>query len=316
MLICRRAFTNPFLNIAAEEYFIQNCTQDMCMLWINEPSIIIGKHQHTYSEINFSFVKKNNIPVIRRISGGGTVFHDLGNINFSFIQHVNSQNKVDFNRFTAIIINLFSDLGINARLGKRNSIYIGDYKVSGHAEHLFKNKILHHGTILFDTNLDMLNECLNPQRVFTTKALESVRSEVANVKSLLNENETTASFISKLQTWLLKYYPQSIEYIIPIEEYKIIVELAEKKYSSWEWNYGYSPAYSFDILINNTSIQFFVTNGIIIEIKSESIEIQRIFEPLRTKRHCESEIRQFADLNPNLIKEQGLSKNDFIYKFF
>ncbi len=153
--------TNPYFNLAAEEYVLKNFNDDCFMLWRNRPSIIVGKHQNTLSEININHVKENNIDVVRRLSGGGAVFHDLGNLNFTFIKNVNNEsNLVDFKKYTQPIIDVLKHLGVDAKFEGRNDIMINGRKVSGNAEHVFKRRVLHHGTLLFSSVMADLSKVL------------------------------------------------------------------------------------------------------------------------------------------------------------
>lgn len=316
MQVFYRKSTNPYFNIAAEEYFIKNSREDICMLWINEPSIIIGKHQNAYSEINYSFVKENKIPVIRRISGGGAVYHDLGNINFSFIQHIENNNKVNFNQFTSIIINMLRDTGINASIGKRNSIFIGDKKISGHAEHLFKDKILHHGTLLFDTNLEILNNSLNPTKKYSTKALESVRSEVCNILPYLEKEISITEFAIIIKNWLLNHFIECKEYIITDNDIIQIEQLVENKYQKWDWNYGYSPSYSFDIQIFIHPVTVVVINGCFSDFKTEDSQIKHFLEQLLGKAHKEEIVKEVAEKNKSFLFQNSIEPEGFVFCFF
>lgn len=316
MQVFYRKSTNPYFNIAAEEYFIKNTYEDIFMLWINEPSIIIGKHQHAYSEINYSFVKENKIPVIRRISGGGAVYHDLGNINFSFIQHIENNNKVNFNRFTSIIINMLQDNGIYASIGKRNSIFIGDKKISGHAEHLFKDKILHHGTLLFDTNLEILEKSLNPKRKYSTKALESVRSEVCNILPYLEKKISITNFVIIIKNWFLNHFDGSTEYMITDNDILQIEQLVENKYQQWDWNYGYSPSYSFDIQIFRHQIKIIVKNGCFSDFQTEDPRIKHFMEQLLGKAHKEEIVKEVAEKNKSFLFQNNIEPDGFVFCFF
>ncbi|HRC66441.1 MAG TPA: lipoate--protein ligase family protein, partial [Bacteroidales bacterium] len=140
--------TNPYFNLASEEYLLKNYEEDVFMLWRNEPSIIIGKHQNALAEINIEYVKENHIKVVRRITGGGAVFHDLGNLNFTFISNSpNSKPVMNFKKYTQPIVDVLVNLGVDARFEGRNDIVIDGKKISGNAECVYKNRFLHHGTI-------------------------------------------------------------------------------------------------------------------------------------------------------------------------
>ena len=186
MLIINRPQTDPYFNIAAEEYLLKQMDEDCFMVWQNEPSIIVGKHQNTLAEINYSFAKENNIPVVRRITGGGTVFHDLGNLNFTFISSGEKGKLVNFKKFTQPIIEVLNQMGIPARFEGKNDLRVNGLKISGNAEHVYKNKVLHHGTLLFSTDLNFLKKAIKsvPER-FQDKAVQSVRSKVANITDFI-----------------------------------------------------------------------------------------------------------------------------------
>ena len=199
MLLIQRHQTNPYFNIAAEEYVLKHFSEDVFMLWQNEPSVIIGKHQNTLAEINHQYIEQNNIPVVRRISGGGAVFHDLGNLNFTFIKTIHGEDLVDFKRFIDPIISVLKELGIDARQEGHNDIRINGLKCSGNAEHVFKNRVLHHGTILFSSDLETLGIALHSDEDrFTGRAVKSRRSPVTNIISHLPVKISLNEFIEKI----------------------------------------------------------------------------------------------------------------------
>ncbi len=144
--------TNPYFCLAAEEYFLKNFDDDIFMLWQSDDTIVVGKHQNALGEINYRFVRKNNITVARRISGGGTVFHDSGNVNFSFIKNVKSSAEISFKQFTEPVVNTLAKLDIIATTSGRNDLLIEGKKISGNAEHIFKKRVLHHGTLLYNSD--------------------------------------------------------------------------------------------------------------------------------------------------------------------
>ena len=193
MFILQSNSFNPFFNLATEEYLFKQATNNYFLLYRNNPSIIIGKHQNAFSEINYKQTINSTIPVIRRLSGGGTVYHDRGNINFSFIVNKEGKNLIDFKKHIEPFYNLLIELGVNVSYSKRNDLFIGDKKISGNAEHVFKNRILHHGTLLYNTELHLLRNALklNPDK-FKSKAINSIRSPVDNIINHLNNRNNIA----------------------------------------------------------------------------------------------------------------------------
>lgn len=272
MLCVLNNSTDPYFNLAAEEYFFNNFTENIFMLWRNSPAIIVGKHQNTLAEINYEFVKANNIKVVRRMTGGGAVFHDLGNINFTFIETGESEKLVDFRKYVQPILDILLKLGVNAKFEGRNDLTIDGKKFSGNAEHVYKNRILHHGTILFSAKMSDLTQALNVKDVkFTDKAVKSVRSRVTNVSEHLKTPLTVVEFINLVFNHILEMYEDAQIYEITDDDKQKINELVEKKYSTWEWNFGYSPEYNFDKSIRTDGgtleVSMFVENGIIQRIK-------------------------------------------------
>ena len=176
---------NPFFNIAAEEFFFKKKTSDFFLLYRNNDAVIIGKHQNAFAEANLQEIHKNNIPVIRRLSGGGTVYHDHGNINFTFIVNKKGKHIVDFKEHMQPIFELLLDMGIDVKFSKRNDLFIDKNKISGNAEHVVRNRVLHHGTLLFNSKLSSLKNMLHvDDKLYKSKAIKSVKSPVALMVTL------------------------------------------------------------------------------------------------------------------------------------
>ncbi len=286
-----RRETDPYFNLAAEEYVFKNFEEDTFMLWRNEPSVIIGKHQNAFAEVNALFIKQNNIKVVRRISGGGAVYHDTGNLNFTFTSKAEPEHLVDFKRYTAPIVKALEKLGIEVTEGARNSLYINGLKFSGNAEHVYKEKVIHHGTILFNCNLEALHESIKPPVTeYKDKAVKSIRSKVTNISGFLKppvagmfdrgSNDLKDSgdndidikdFAGYILHEVLDSFGNAYVYEFTDQDIASINGLAGSKYSGWEWNYGYSPPFSFDatirISVHPFQATFFIVNGIITEIK-------------------------------------------------
>ena len=199
MLCIKSTTQNPAFNLATEEYLLRNKDEECFYLYINGPSIIVGKHQNTLAEINIDYVKAQNIDVIRRLSGGGAVFHDPGNLNFTFIKKGEKDQLVDFRKYTKPILDVLQSLGVKARFEGRNDLTIEGKKFSGNAEHVYKNKILHHGTLLFSSKLPDLSQALkvNPLK-YKDKAVKSVRSRVTNISEHLKESITLEEFENQI----------------------------------------------------------------------------------------------------------------------
>jgi len=216
------------------------------MLYFNEPAIIVGKHQNTFAEINYWFVKENNIKVVRRLSGGGTVFHDPGNLNFCFIRNGKEGSLVDFHKFTQPIIEVLQKLGINAERSGRNDLTIKRLKFSGNAEHVYRNRTLHHGTLLFSSNLERISNALKttPGK-FQDKAVKSVRSKVTNLIDHLPKTISIKEFRDTVMQHINATFPEATNYNFTAEDEKAIGQLMATRYSLWDWNFGYSPKFTF-----------------------------------------------------------------------
>jgi len=247
MLCIKHNITNPYFNLAAEEYFLRKSDEEYFLLYINEPSVIIGKHQNAYAETNYAFIRKNNIKVVRRISGGGTVWHDQGNLNFAFIRNGKESELVNFRKYIMQVIGFLNSLGLNAIFQEKNSIVINDSKISGNAEHVFRSRILHHGTLLFNTNLENLEEALrvNPGK-YSDRSVKSIRSKTSNIIDHLNNGMTIKQFGDIFMRFTMAENQDSGMYELTDPDYQNINSLVKDKYSTWDWNFGYSPEYEIN----------------------------------------------------------------------
>ena len=234
----------PF-NIASEEHNLRTYSEDVFLLYRNQPSIIVGRHQNTLAEINLDYVRQHSIPVVRRLTGGGTVFHDLGNLNYCFIVQDDKEDSLSFARFTAPVLSALRELGVDARLEGRNDLTINGAKFSGNAKALHYGKIHQHGTILFASRIADLSQALrvNPLK-FQDKAVKSVASRVTNVSSHLAHPLSLEDFILLISKHVRQMYPDAREHSFSEEENQAIRELVQSKYDTWDWNYGHSPAYN------------------------------------------------------------------------
>lgn len=240
---------NPYFNLALEEYALKHLIleDDIIILWINEPTVVIGRNQNTIEEINSKFIKDNNINVVRRMSGGGAVFHDHGNLNFTFITSSQGDSANNFRKFTKPVIDALNMLGVNAEFSGRNDITVDGKKISGNAQYYYKDKMLHHGTILFHTNLDILKDVLNVKLdKIESKGIKSVRSRVGNIYDYLPKKMSVEEFKETLLKFMLGTDNiENKEYKLTEEDLAVINKMKDEKYSTWEWIYGESP--DFDL---------------------------------------------------------------------
>src|SRR5690554_1895283 len=182
--------TDPRYNLALEEYVLKylDTTEDIILLWQNEPSVIIGRNQNTTEEINATYIKEHNIHVVRRISGGGAVYHDFGNLNFTFVTNNLRENLNNYRKFTEPVIQALNELGVPAEFSGRNDIVVEGKKISGNAQSYHKNRMFHHGTILFNANLEMVAKVLQVSAdKIASKGIKSNRSRVTNILPYLKE---------------------------------------------------------------------------------------------------------------------------------
>lgn len=265
--------TDPAYNLAFEEYVLKNKTEgNWLILWQNRNAVIIGRNQNALEEINRDFVERNGIHVIRRNTGGGAVYHDLGNLNYSFITDSIDGDTAADSRFTAPVIRALRLLGLEAESTGRNDILVSGKKVSGTAQHRTGGRILHHGTLLYDSDPDMIAGSLNPDPTkFRSKGVKSVRSRVGNIRAFLEKDMTLTAFWDHLKATL------SQDGLTPAalteEELAQIALLKAQKYDTWQWNYGSAPKF-------DTAIRRRFSGGLLeihLTVKSGHIQGIRIY---------------------------------------
>ena len=234
--------TDPAYNLAFEEYVQANRREgNYLILWQNANAVIIGRNQNAEAEINRQFVDQHGIRVVRRNTGGGAVYHDMGNLNYSFITDAAAPQDRSAAQFTSPVVNALMDLGLDAAASGRNDILISGHKISGTAQYLMKDRLLHHGTLLFDSDLSTVSEALNPDPTkLQSKGIKSVRSRVGNIRQFLTEDMNLGEFWNYLKESLAD---ELIPTTLSDEEKAAVAALKQEKYDTWQWNYGKSPAY-------------------------------------------------------------------------
>jgi len=243
MQIIHSTSNSAAFNLAAEEFLFAERQDDLLFLYVNEPSVIIGCNQAIRNEVDFDFCAQNETKTVRRMSGGGAVFHDLGNLNFCFISN-KTEGKSSLNDdFLLPVVEVFIDLGVPVEIGKRKDLWLqSEYKITGTASHVAKNRELHHGTLLYDTNLEMLENALSPKtKDEHVKAIASVRSTVKNLRTWFEEQGqftlNPTDFFEFLIRKLAVFFQQDEIVALSEKETEIIQQLAEKKYMSDEWTF-------------------------------------------------------------------------------
>ncbi|GAB6087014.1 lipoate--protein ligase [Alkaliphilus crotonatoxidans] len=237
--------TDPHYNLALEEYVLKHLDpqEDFVILWQNRPSIIIGRNQNTMEEINAEYVKKNDISVVRRLSGGGAVYHDFGNLNFTFIVKNDQDSVSNYRKFTKPVIDALNRIGIPAEFSGRNDITIEGKKFSGNAQYYYRNKLLHHGTLLYHSELTRLQEALKVRAdKISSKGIKSVRSRVTNIADYMDRIVPINEFRDLLLKYIFEYQQQTPqEYILTDQDQQGILEIMNNRYMTWNWNFGESP---------------------------------------------------------------------------
>ena len=237
--------TDPHHNLALEQFVFDTFKEaNIFMLWQNDNSIIIGKHQNTLEEINAVFVKEKDITIARRLSGGGAVYHDLGNLNFTFITATDNKKGIDFSVFCKPIQEALRSLGIPVEIAGRNDMTVDGKKFSGNAQYIKDGRIMHHGTILYDSNLEILSQALKPGNdKIESKGIKSVQSRVTNIRPYMKTDMSVTDFWAALKNYMISALSMQ-EFALAPEQKTSVEELKKKVYSRWSWNYGNSPPYT------------------------------------------------------------------------
>lgn len=243
MLYLKSTSTDPYYNLALEQVVFDGPGQQetCCMLWQNDNTIVVGKHQNTLQEVNMAYVREHNVRVARRLSGGGAVYHDMGNVNFTFIAP-HEGGEMDFSSFCRPVAAALAELGVTTEISGRNDMTIDGRKFSGNSQYVKHGRVMHHGTILYDSNLSVVGQALKvPEDKITSKGLQSVRSRVTNVRPYVKEDFPTEVFLEQLRNALWKMYPMK-QLELTAEQKAQVEHLRATLYSTWDWNFGASPA--------------------------------------------------------------------------
>ena len=324
--IDNKGITDPMINLALEEYVLQNFGLDdsFLLFYINEPSIIIGKNQNTIEEINTDYVEENNIKVVRRLSGGGAVYHDLGNLNYSFITKDDGDSFHNFAKFTEPVVKALNELGVPAVLEGRNDILVEGRKISGNAQFATKGRMFSHGTLMFDSEIEHVVAALNVNKEkIESKGIKSIRSRVANISEYLKEEMTMEQFKEHILRSIfdvddIKNVPK---HELTEEDWKNVYELSKNRYQKWEWNYGKSPAFNMKVSHKFPSglldVRLDVKKGIIENCKiygdffgiGEVEDIEKALIGVRHNREDVAEALKNLDIPYYLGK---ITKEDFI----
>ena len=248
MVYLQSLSTDAEFNLALEQYVFEEMdpSREYFMLWQNASAIIVGKNQNTVEEINQKYVEDQGIQVVRRLSGGGAVYHDMGNLNFTFIRHAGDAANMDLHAFSQPIAGALHQLGVDAQVNGRNDITIGGKKFSGNSQYVKKGRVMHHGTLMFDSDLDVVSQCLRvPKDKIESKGVKSVRSRVTNIREHLPEGMDISldQFRQTLIDFMDMQFGGMERYEFTEEDLRRVEEIRRQRYGLWQWNYGYSPRY-------------------------------------------------------------------------
>lgn len=240
---------DPAYNVALEAYAFQKLTDidEIFILWINEPAIIIGRHQNTIQEINKEFIDKNGIHVVRRLSGGGAVYHDLNNLNYTIISNNTQEGAFDFQTFSKPVIDTLAKLGVKAEFTGRNDLEINGQKFAGNAQAYYKGRMMHHGCLLFDVDMSVLGQALKVSKdKIESKGIKSVRARVTNIVDHLSDKITVQEFSDAILAQVKEEYPEMDEYVLSDAELSEIQAMCDNQFATWDWTYGKAPEYTIE----------------------------------------------------------------------
>lgn len=238
--------TDPSFNLAAEQYVFDSLPKDRTwfMLWQNDRAVIIGKYQNTAAEINEGYVREQGIKVVRRLSGGGAVYHDMGNLNYTFITDAPEVERINMKLFCEPVVETLKEFGVAAEINGRNDITVDGKKFSGNSQYIKNGRVMHHGTVMLDSDLDVIERVLSTDaEKVSSKGIKSVRSRVTNIM----EHAVPGTDLESFRAAFLKKVcgnAEASEYVLTEEDISHIEEIRQTRYACWDWNFGRSPACS------------------------------------------------------------------------
>ena len=238
---------NPAFNIALEAYAFREMLDEdeIFILWINEPTIVIGKHQNAIEEINKEYTDAHGIHVVRRLSGGGAVYHDLNNLNYTIISNKADEGAFDFKTFSKPVIDTLAKLGVKAEFTGRNDLEIDGKKFCGNAQAYYKGRMMHHGCLMFDVDTSVLADALKVSKdKIESKGIKSVRARVTNINDELPQKMDVQAFRDALLEQVKKENPDMTEYKFSEAELERIKQSEKEQFGNWDWIYGAAPEYT------------------------------------------------------------------------
>ncbi|MCM3612390.1 lipoate--protein ligase [Planococcus sp. MERTA32b] len=320
-----KGITDPRINLAIEEYLLKNMDVEkdpFLLFYINEPSIIIGKNQNTAEEINTDYVDSHGIHVVRRLSGGGAVYHDLGNLNYSFITVDDGESFRNFRKFTEPVVKALNGLGVNAELSGRNDLMAEGRKISGNAQFSTRGRMYSHGTLMFDTNVDEVVSALKVSKEkIESKGIKSIRSRVANISEFLEKPMTVMEFRSAILHSIFEGEENVKMWELTDEDWEGIHAISRERYGNWDWNYGKSPKFnvkhSHRFPVGGIDVRLQVEKGLVEDAKifgdffgvGDVSELETAITGVKYERAALDEAIEGIDI-PKLLG--GITKEEFL----
>lgn len=324
MIYLEPVSNDPSYNIAFEEYAFKEIANrdNVFILWINQPCIVVGKNQNTVEEINQKYCDENGIKIVRRISGGGAVYHDYNNLNYTIIANEESEADFDFKSLSQPVIETLAQMGVKAEFTGRNDLVIGDQKFCGNAQYIKKNRVMHHGCILFDTDVSVLVEALKVSMdKIESKGKKSVRSRVTNIKPHLEDQSITVQdFKNLLKDYMNKHYNMK-DYVLTPEEEEEVLKIKTARNDSWDWVYGENPEFTMKrnrrLLTGKVEANLLVKDNVIENVKfygdffgvQDVAELADKLKGLKYERKVIADVLDKIDINSYFMgvnKEEAL----------